>query len=196
MTKKKKRKKFYKEGILKISKCKNPIEYRSGWEHDFGLLLEQDPNVVQVEYETLRIPYIANRRTQKVRHYIPDFLVTYTDGSRKVIEIKRGDRVGSKIVLLKKFAAEIFLSKCNPPIEYSIWTKQQLDAYRKQLSTIASPVVEIEVDTKEQKTIVNKPKTTRKKKKTAPSKPLLDESQGLLLRMHKKCIEAKSKKSP
>ena len=194
MAKKRTRKKFYKEGVIKISKCQNPIQYRSGWEHDFTLLLEQDPAVMQVEYETLRIPYIANRRTQKIRTYIPDFLITYVDGTRKVIEIKRGDRVESKIVLLKKFAAESFLSKCNPPIQYSIWTKKQMDEYRKQLNINAAPAVEESQLLSESKPSANKPKTVRKKPKKVKAKLPLDDSQRLLLQTYKKCASPKSKK--
>jgi hypothetical protein len=194
MVKGKKRKKFYKEGVVKISKCQNPIQYRSGWEHDFSLLLEQDPNVIQVEYETLRIPYISNRRTQKIRTYIPDFLITYADGSRKVIEIKRGDRVESKIVLLKKFAAENYLAKCNPPIQYSIWTKKQMDEYRKGLNANTTPVIEESELLTESKPSANKPKTVRKKIKKAKAKLPLDDSQRLLLQTYKKCTTPKTKK--
>lgn len=48
-------------------------------------LLEQDPNVVRIEYEVLTVPYMINGKN---RWTVPDFRVLLADGSHKVIEVK------------------------------------------------------------------------------------------------------------
>jgi hypothetical protein len=61
------------------------IGFRSLWELRAVELLEADPKVERVEYETLAVPY---QRDGKSRWTLPDFRVWLTDGSQKVIEVK------------------------------------------------------------------------------------------------------------
>jgi hypothetical protein len=120
-TTKKKKKKRYHTGFH-MSPKGGTFKYRSGWEQDVAIYLDKDPQVKAYGYEVLAIPYISNLKTRKVRHYFPDFLVTYTDGSRKLIEVKRGDKVGSPQVVKKSAAARIWCQENN--VEFEIWSNE------------------------------------------------------------------------
>lgn len=69
------------------------VRYRSSWEKGFVEHLDSDPSVLEFRYEWVRIPYVSNSRTGKVRNYMPDFIVTYSDGRVVVYEIKPASRV-------------------------------------------------------------------------------------------------------
>jgi hypothetical protein len=132
-TKKRRRrkKKHYKTGTHKSPKCKTPIEYRSGWELEVAKYLDLDPQVQEYGYECLAIEYVSNTRTQKVRSYYPDFLITYKDGSRKLAEVKRKDKLNDPLVIKKAKAAEEWCAKQNPKIVYEFWTNTMIEAFRK-----------------------------------------------------------------
>lgn len=69
---------------------KMPI-YRSSWEYNFMVYLDDHPDVVAWASEPLRIPYY-NVFKQAQTVYVPDFLVRYSDKNGKLrtelIEIK------------------------------------------------------------------------------------------------------------
>jgi hypothetical protein len=113
-TPRRKRKSRYKTGFHFSLKCKNPnniFQYRSGWELTFGISLDDDPNVIEYEYETLKIPYILNNRTGKIRWYIPDFIVTYKNGDKIICEVKNTSCVNNIMVVKKAKAAELWAQK-------------------------------------------------------------------------------------
>ena len=91
---------------LKAGTC----NYRSGWELKFLEYLDADPNVVTFQYESLKIEYVSNLRTKKIRRYIPDFFVKYADGRQEVIEIKQLRRVNHPTVIKKAIAAQAWCS--------------------------------------------------------------------------------------
>jgi len=68
-----------------------PITYRSAWELTFMNLCDQHPYVEQWASESLKIQY-QDPFTGKIRNYIPDFFILYTDKNggkhAEVIEIK------------------------------------------------------------------------------------------------------------
>lgn len=125
------KKKHYKTGVYKSEKCKTLVEYRSGWELEVAKFLDLDPNVQEYGYECLVIEYVSNTRTQKVRSYYPDFLITYKDGSRKLAEVKRKDKLNDPIVIKKAKAAEEWCAKQQPPVRYEFWTNTMIEAFRK-----------------------------------------------------------------
>lgn len=127
--KKRKRKRRYKTGVHKSPKCATPIEYRSGWEKEVCIFLDNDPNVVEYGYECVTIPYVSNARTGKIRTYYPDFLVTYKDGTKKLIEVKRRDKLADPKVLKKAKAAEEWAKRQN--IAYEFWTNTIIMALKK-----------------------------------------------------------------
>ena len=100
------RKKFhYITGTHVSPKSKHPVEYRSSWELYVCKHLDDDNAVASYEYEPYKIAYISNVRSSKVRFYIPDFVVTYVDGSIKIIEVKRTSALNNIIVMKKAEAA-------------------------------------------------------------------------------------------
>lgn len=100
----KKRKGHYHTGTHLSTKTGAECRYRSGWELAYLQHLDADPSVVTFLYEGVKVPYVSNVRTGKVRHYFPDFLVTRTDGSQQLVEIKPKRRV-SQVKVQKKLKA-------------------------------------------------------------------------------------------
>jgi hypothetical protein len=127
--KRRRRKRRYKTGIHRSSKCAAPIEYRSGWEKEVCVFLDSEPSVKEYGYECLSIPYLSNPRTGKIRLYFPDFLITYADGTKKLVEVKRKDRLNNPKVLKKAKAAEIW-AKANGAT-YEFWSDTMIQALKR-----------------------------------------------------------------
>jgi hypothetical protein len=102
-TRRRSKKGHYHRGIHKSPKA-GIIKYRSGWELSFCHWLDSNLEVLEYSYECLKIPYTSNRRTGKVRTYIPDFLVTFIDGRKVIYEVKPKKKV-SQPTNVKKFMA-------------------------------------------------------------------------------------------
>lgn len=120
----------YKTGVHISSKCTSgKIKYRSGWEFQVCLWLDSDPLVASYGYECLKIPYVANYKTGKVRIYFPDFLITYTNGDRKLVEVKRMDKIGTASVIKKSAAARTWCDGNN--VVFEIWSNTMIEGIRK-----------------------------------------------------------------
>ena len=125
--KKRKRRGRYKTGIHTSPKVVGgSLKYRSGWEDQAATYLDHDPTVVSYAYEAIAIPYVSNLSTGKIRHYYPDFLVTYTDGSRQLIEVKRGDRISQVKVMKKSQAGRDWCVRNG--VEFVIWADAKIKA--------------------------------------------------------------------
>lgn len=65
--------------------------YRSGWEHNFMVFLDNHPSITGWASEPFSVPYY-DTITGKTKNYWPDFFVSYVDASGKtmneVVEIK------------------------------------------------------------------------------------------------------------
>ena len=101
----------YKTGIHVSAKSNLPIKYRSGWEMFVCLYFDQEPSIIKYYYEQIKIPYVANIKTGKVRTYYPDFLVIYSDGTKKLIEVKRQNLLDNIKVQKKAEAAKTWCEK-------------------------------------------------------------------------------------
>lgn len=75
------------------------------WELEFLQWLDEQPDVVEVMYEKLYITYISNKRSGRTRRYYPDFVVTWADGRREILEVKPKRRVAGRTVQKKAAAA-------------------------------------------------------------------------------------------
>lgn len=104
---KRRRKKRYHTGVHSSPKA-GDCSYRSGWEEKLMQHLDADPTVVSYLYEGVEVPYVSNVRSGRVRNYWPDFLVTRTDGSRQLIEVKPSRRLPQANVQKKLKAAEVW----------------------------------------------------------------------------------------
>jgi hypothetical protein len=175
-----KKKEWYYQGKIKISKCDQEINYRSGWERDVALLFEHDTEIIKVEYETLRIPYISNKKTKRIKIYLPDFLIVFKNGNKKIIEIKRDDRVKTKIVIAKALAAKKYIENNLTNTDYEIWTKKDIEQYKTKLGVSLQKKVQFKKAT-----------ATHKKKKIIRTNKPIQPRQELLLEMYKKCSKKK-----
>lgn len=90
---------------LHVSPKGGECKYRSGWELSYFQYLDSDPQVLSYTYEGLKIPYVSNAKTKRLRNYIPDILVTYVDGHRELVEIKQARKVHTPPVAKKLLAA-------------------------------------------------------------------------------------------
>jgi hypothetical protein len=106
ISKKKKRKKKcrYKRLEYVSIKANKTLKSRSGWEYAYFQYLDNNLNVKSYEYESLKIPYLSNKKTGKIRNYIPDFFIIFTDDSKSIVEIKP-KRFLEKLQIKKKINA-------------------------------------------------------------------------------------------
>lgn len=96
--------------------------YDSGLELQMMRLLEADPAVAKWQKNHgISIPWIDENGRE--RKYRPDFLVEYTDGRKKIIEVKGADMMDSPSVLRKRSAAQEWCRRRG--LEYELTTKDQ-----------------------------------------------------------------------
>jgi hypothetical protein len=128
---KRKRKKHYITGIHHSPKCPTPINYRSGWELTVALYLDQNPEVLLYEYESINIRYAVAGR---YRTYTPDFLIVYKDGKKVIVEVKRADKLTDRKVIAKATATRKWLKE-NKLIDYDyqFWTNAVIEGFKKLL---------------------------------------------------------------
>ena len=129
--KRRKRKRHYITGIHHSPKCPTPIKYRSGWELTVAKYLDQDPDVLSYEYESLTIRYaIAGR----YRDYTPDFLVLYKSGKKVIVEVKRADKLTDRKVIAKATATRKWLRENKlDDYDYQFWTNAVIEGFEKLL---------------------------------------------------------------
>lgn len=75
------------KGKYNSKKClKTPVIFRSSFEIKFHIHLDNDNSIEFYDYEPFQISY--HDTEGKLRHYIIDFIVQYTDGNLVCVEIK------------------------------------------------------------------------------------------------------------
>jgi len=130
-TKRKKRKRHYITGTHHSPKCSTPINYRSSWELTVAQYLDQNPDVLSYEYESINIRYAVAGR---YRTYTPDFLVLYKTGKKVIVEVKRADKLTDRKVIAKATATRKWLKENKlEDYEYQFWTDAVIEGYRKLL---------------------------------------------------------------
>ena len=82
-----------------------PIYYRSSWELKLAQMLDADPHVRCWEYEFTVLIYELDGKSKR---YLPDFHVTYNDGTEKLVEVKPTSLRGVKMNEAKRLAAKKF----------------------------------------------------------------------------------------
>lgn len=105
---KRKRKKRYHTGVHVSPKTGQECHYRSGWELAYLQHLDASPDVVGYRYEDVRIPYVSNVKSGRVRWYWPDFLVQQRDGQQLLVEIKPKRKLDQARVQKKLKAAALW----------------------------------------------------------------------------------------
>lgn len=130
-------KKRYKTGIHKSLKCLKEIHYRSGWENQVCLWLDWQNDILVYEYEPFAIPYISNKKTNRQRRYFPDFLIEYKDGSKKLLEVKREDKLNQVKTIKKLKCAQQYCIDNN--MEFLIWTNNKIKEITKENKILYPP---------------------------------------------------------
>lgn len=100
--------------------------FRSSWEEATMRYLDTCDDVKTWDYEPMRIPYYQN---DNKRWYVPDFIVTFQNGSREMWEVKPKEFVNSERTLLKSEAARGWCSK-NDIRSYRLLTGDDLREIR------------------------------------------------------------------
>lgn len=102
-----------------------PITYRSSWELTFMNLCDKHPYVEQWASESIKIQY-QDPFTGKIRNYIPDFFIIYTDkvGGRhgEIIEIKPLSQSIPEAARSKKDQEAVMLNEAKWEAAYA-WCK-------------------------------------------------------------------------
>jgi hypothetical protein len=96
------RKPKFKEGYHESTKMKKQFHYRSGYEKTVYECLDLLPEVVGYDVEPFRIQYLHKGEEHE---YIPDIIVTYSDGKREVWEVKPASQTILEININKWNAA-------------------------------------------------------------------------------------------
>lgn len=104
---------------------KKEMYYRSSYEYRFMKLLDVDKNVATYQYEPFYIKCSTGSR------YLPDFLVYYADGTKKLIEIKCKYTKNLKTFPAKEQSAHEYARNNN--MTYEIWMLNEINAYEQQL---------------------------------------------------------------
>lgn len=111
----------FSKGIFHSNKNNKDFIYRSSWEEVVMEQLEKDENVLSYDVEPFSIEYNFN---DCIKHYIPDMLIEYKDGSKKLIEIKPSCFVEHELNLSKFDAAISFCQSKN--IQFEVWTEENI----------------------------------------------------------------------
>lgn len=106
-----KRKKRYHTGTHTSPKLTNVCEYRSGWELALMKWFDVEPTVISYSYESVKIPYVNNVRSRRVRNYLPDFLVELVGGRQILVEVKPSKKLGHAQVKKKLAAAQVWCAE-------------------------------------------------------------------------------------
>lgn len=126
----KKKQKGYYVGIHNSTKCSTPVQFKSGWERVVCEYLDISSDVDKYEYEPFSITYVSNKKSGKTRQYFPDFLITFTDGSTKMVEVKPIKKIKNATVIKKANAAREWCSN-NGVSEYVFWTETEIKQFKK-----------------------------------------------------------------
>lgn len=111
-------------GYIQSDKSDEYTHFEASLERDALILCEFDPNVEFFKTQPRRFNYLLNNNK---RHYTPDIMVKYKDGSVLYIEVKYRDDLKKKWGELQpKFKAAIKELKSEPSTRFKIWTEKEI----------------------------------------------------------------------
>ena len=114
----------------KVAHTDGKIYYRSSWELDLALRLDQCSNVVNYEYEQLRLKF--KNADDQIRWTYSDFLVETVNGKRVLIEVKP-----TTISLLKQDRLQAQIKWCiDNSVQYAIVDKMLIESEFDNLVTM------------------------------------------------------------
>jgi hypothetical protein len=101
-----------------FKKADKEVFARSSWEKKYMEYIDKDPNIISAIFEPFILPYTYDRK----RNYIPDFLLVFSDGSKKLVEVKPSCFLEAKINKCKFEAAKEYCKQKN--IIFEVWTEK------------------------------------------------------------------------
>ena len=122
--------KRYIKGWHNSIKTIKPMLFRSSLEKRMMVCLDKDTTVASYQYESFFINYSENKR------YIPDFLVTYNDGKKCLIETKGGQFLADDSTHKKTQAALFYCHEKG--YEYKIYSTKEIKNYENLLKIFFS----------------------------------------------------------
>lgn len=120
------RKRAYFTGTYTSEKTGRTCKYRSGWELKYFQHLDADPDVLDWTSEPFTIPYVSNKKTGRIRKYIPDVIVKRRSSGITLEEIKPANKLKKRLVARKIRAGEEWAA--DNKISFSIITEVELKA--------------------------------------------------------------------
>jgi endogenous inhibitor of DNA gyrase (YacG/DUF329 family) len=94
------------------------IKYRSNWEKNHIENLEKDEKVISYIFE----PFVLEYTYDQTRNYIPDILIFYKDGTKKLVEIKPSYFLDAEINKCKFSAAQKYCDEKG--MTFEVWTEK------------------------------------------------------------------------
>lgn len=110
-------------GYFASVKNKKLITFESTLERDFFTILEFDSNVKSYEEQPMTVKY--NFDDDEIRKYTPDVLVKYTDGTKKLFEVKYANDLQDKNLVYKLNTLKKYFSE-NENIDLNIFTDKEV----------------------------------------------------------------------
>ncbi len=111
-------------GYIQSDKSDEYTHFEAGLEKDALILCEFNPDIEYFKTQPRRFNYLFNG---KHRHYTPDIMVKYKDGSIQYVEVKHRDNLKKDWKELKpRFKAAIKELKTEPNTRFKIWTQKEI----------------------------------------------------------------------
>ena len=111
----------FKTGYFYSNKNQKEIYHRSSYELKAYQLLEKMESVINYDIESIMI---TRKVDESFIKYVPDIIVTYSNGIKEMIEIKPFHRLKDPIVIIKKEMGEEYCKENN--MEYTFWTEKDI----------------------------------------------------------------------
>lgn len=117
----------FSNSVITIVNYKNKIfRLRSSYELKlFNILIKNNFYVDNIEYESLKIPWIDDNGVSHT--YFPDFYIISHYGPDLILEVKAKDFINDREVILKKEFAQRFVDNFEKETRYKIITENELD---------------------------------------------------------------------
>lgn len=110
--------KLSKGEFILFKKANKKVFARSSWEKNSMQKIDEDEKIVSAIFE----PFVLSYQYDRQRHYIPDLLIIYTDGTKKLVEIKPSYFLDAEINKCKFAAAQKYCEEKG--IVFEVWTEK------------------------------------------------------------------------
>lgn len=114
---------WFCKGTYHSTKTNKDIYFKSSWEKTALEYLDKNKDVVSFMYEPFSLAYYCDFHK---RHYTPDLLITYKDGTQKLVEIKPSYYLDAGVNKAKFDSAQKY---CNDKgIIFEVWTEKIINS--------------------------------------------------------------------